>query len=93
MFRNQRDNRLYADSFVSKPTGGLITAMIEVNYGVFCIDGRWTIVSEGLRFGSYDSAAEAEQMARHIADQTAGLPVQLYLQNDAGEVRREQYAG
>ena len=67
--------------------------MIEVHHRVFCIDGRWTIISEGLRFGSYDSAAEAEQVAKHIADQAAGLPVWLYLQNDAGEVRREQYAG
>ena len=68
-------------------------AMIEVHYGVVRIDGRWIIISEGLRFGSYDTAAEAEQMARHIADQAAGLPVQLHLQNDAGEVRREQHVG
>ncbi len=67
--------------------------MIEVHYGVVCIGGRWTIISEGLRFGSYDTAAEAEQIARHIANQAAGLPVQLHLQNDAGEVHREQHTG
>ena len=67
--------------------------MVEVHYGVVRIDGLWTIISEGLRFGSYDSAVEAERMARHMADQAAGLPVQLHLQNDAGEVRREQHVG
>ena len=67
--------------------------MIEVHYGVVRIDGRWTIISEGLRFGSYDKAAEVEQIAQHIADRAAGLPVQLHLQNDAGEVRQDQHAG
>ena len=64
-----------------------------MHYGVVSIDGRWTIISEGLRLGSYDTAAEAEQIARHIADRAAGLPVQLHLQNDACEVRQDQHAG
>ncbi len=67
------------------------TAMFSVQYGVVRIDGRWTIISEGLRFGAYDTSAEAEQVARLMADQAAGAPVQLHLQDEAGELRREDY--
>jgi hypothetical protein len=65
--------------------------MIEVHYGVVQIGGRWTIISEGLRFGSYATAAEAEYTARNMA-KLAGLPVQLHLQDEAGQLRREEQA-
>jgi hypothetical protein len=66
--------------------------MINVQYGVVRIDGRWTIISEGLRFGSYDTGAEAEQVARLMADQAAGVPVLLHLQDETGELHRERHA-
>ena len=66
--------------------------MIEVHYGVVQIDGRWTVIGEGLRLGSYDTPAEAEEVASRMAAQAAGLPVQLHLQNEAGELRREERA-
>ena len=64
--------------------------MMSVQYGVVRIDGRWTVISQGLRYGSYETGAEAEQVARLMADQAA-LPVELHLQNEAGELRREQH--
>ena len=63
--------------------------MIEVQYGVVRIKDRWTVISQGLRFGSYDSEAQAEQVARRMADQAAGLPVQLHIQDELGALRRE----
>ncbi len=65
--------------------------MIKVQYGVVRIDGRWTVISEGLRFGSYDTSAEAEQVARLMADQAPVTPVQIHLQNEAGELHREDH--
>ena len=65
--------------------------MISVQYGVVRIDGRWMVISEGLRFGSYDTAAEAEHVARLMADQAPVLPVHLHLQDEAGELHHEQY--
>lgn len=67
--------------------------MIEVHYGIVRIEGRWSIIGEGLRFGSFQTRAEAETVARRMADQAAGLPVQLHLQDDAGELRRERHVG
>jgi hypothetical protein len=66
-------------------------AMISVQYGVVRIDGRWIVISEGLRFGSYDTSAEAEQVARLMADQAPGVPVQIHLQNEMGELHREEH--
>jgi hypothetical protein len=67
--------------------------MIEIHYGVVQIDGEWLVISEGLRSGPYSSEAEAEKVARRMAAQAAGLDVQLHLQNEAGELRREQQGG
>ena len=66
--------------------------MLSVQYGVVRIDGRWTIISEGLRFGAYATSAEAEHVARLMADQAPGLPVDLHIQNEAGELHRERHA-
>ena len=67
--------------------------MIEVRYGVVQLAGRWTIIGEGLRFGSYDTETEAEEVVRRMADQAAGLTVQLHLQRENGELRREDHSG
>jgi hypothetical protein len=65
--------------------------MIEVQYGVVQIDGHWTVISQGLRFGAYDTAAEAEEVARRMAEQ-AGMPVDIHLQDETGELHRERVA-
>jgi hypothetical protein len=62
--------------------------MLDLNYGVVEIAGRWTIIGQGLRFGSFDTAAEAESVARRLAEQAAGLPVQLHVQDAWGELIR-----
>ncbi len=60
--------------------------MLDLNYGVVEIAGRWTIIGQGLRFGSFATAAEAEAVARKMAEQAAGLPVQLHVQDAWGEL-------
>ena len=67
--------------------------MIEVHYGVVQIDGQWMVISDGLRSGPYDSQEAAEQVARRMAEQAAGLEVQLHLQDEAGELHQESQAG
>ncbi len=67
--------------------------MIQVQYGVIRIEDHWTVISQGLRFGRYDTEAEAEQVARRMAEQAAGLPVQLHIQDERGELRRETHPG
>ena len=64
--------------------------MLGIHYGVVQIRGEWMVIAEGLRLGPYPTEAEAEQVVRRMADESAGLNVQLHLQNDAGELRREQ---
>jgi hypothetical protein len=66
---------------------------MEIHYGVVQIDGRWMVISEGLRSGPYDSQDEAEQTARRMADQAAGLDVQLHLQDETGELHQEAQVG
>ena len=63
-----------------------------MQYGVVRLAGRWTIISEGLRFGSYATENEAEEVVRRMADQAAGLKVQLHLQRENGELRREEHS-
>ena len=63
--------------------------MIEVHYGVVQIEDRWTIISEGLRLGSYDTKADAEDVVRRMVDQAAVLPVQLHLQDEDGSFHRD----
>jgi hypothetical protein len=63
--------------------------MIEINYGVVRIDGQWMVISVGLRLGPYPTEAQAEEVARRMADQAAGLNVALHLQDEVGQLRRE----
>jgi hypothetical protein len=64
--------------------------MMNVQYGVVRIDGHWTVISQGLRYGAFDTSAEAEEVARSMADQAA-VPVQLHLQDESGQLRREDH--
>jgi len=61
--------------------------MADVNYGVVQQNGAWTIIGAGLRFGRYKTRRSAEQAVRRLASKSAGLPVQLHLQDDAGELK------
>jgi len=67
--------------------------MIEIAYGVVRIDGHWMVISHGLRIGPYASRAEAEGVARRMADQAGDLEVQLHLQDETGELHQERQGG
>ena len=67
--------------------------MIEVHYGVVQIEDQWMVISEGLRWGPFDTRAEAEHLAHRMADQAAGLDVQIHLQDETGELHRETHPG
>ena len=61
--------------------------MAQVHYGVVQQDGAWTIIGKGLRFGSYQTRSSAERAARRLAAKSAGLPVQLHVQDETGELK------
>ena len=63
--------------------------MIEINYGVVQIEGGWMVISDGLRLGPYLTELEAEEVARRMADQAAGLEVHFHLQDEEGLLHRE----
>jgi len=67
--------------------------MPGIHYGVVLIENEWMIISEGLRSGPYPSEADAENTARRMADQAAGLEVQLHIQDKTGRLRLEQQGG
>ena len=60
---------------------------MEVHYGVVQQDGAWTIIGAGLRFGAYKTRKGAESAARRLAVKSAGLPVQLHVQDETGELQ------
>ncbi len=59
----------------------------EVNYGVVLRNGTWTIIGAGLNFGAYKTRVIAERAARRLASLSGGLPVQLHVQDESGELR------
>ena len=59
----------------------------EVHYGVVYQNGAWVIVGENLNFGSYRTRAAAERGARRLASKSAGLPVELHVQDETGELQ------
>jgi hypothetical protein len=63
---------------------------MEVHYGVVQQNGVWTIIGAGLRFGSYKTRMGAERAAMRLAMNSAGLPVQLHVQDETGELRAPQ---
>ncbi len=67
--------------------------MPGIHYGVVQIDGAWMVISQGLRTGPYPSEAEAEQIARRMADQAAGLEVQLHIQDETGQLHLDRHGG
>jgi hypothetical protein len=62
---------------------------MEIHYGVVQIEEQWMIISDGLRSGPYETQDIAERIARRMAEQAAGLEVQLHLQAESGELRHE----
>ena len=60
--------------------------MADVHYGVVQQDGAWTIIGDSLHFGSYRTRWSAVRAARRLARKSGGLPVQLHVQTEAGEL-------
>jgi hypothetical protein len=58
--------------------------MSVVHYGVVQQNGRWTIIGDNLRFGSYALRSSAVRAARRLAAKSGGLPVQLHMQDETG---------
>ena len=58
--------------------------MSVVHYGVVQQNGRWTIIGDNLRFGSYAHRSNAIRAARRLAAKSGGLPVQLHMQDETG---------
>ncbi len=61
--------------------------MAEVHYGVVQQNGAWTIIGDSLHFGHYKTRAGAERAARRLSAKSSGLPVQLHVQDDLGELQ------
>ena len=64
--------------------------MIEVHYGVVRIEGAWRVISQGLRLGRFETREQALRVMDRMAAQVAGLPVDLHLQDETGELRHER---
>jgi hypothetical protein len=61
--------------------------MEDVHYGVVQQNGAWRIIGDGLRFGAYKTRMDAVRAARRLAEKSCGLPVQLHVQDETGELR------
>ena len=61
--------------------------MLDIRYGVVFQNGAWVIIGEGLRFGAYSTRSEAVTAAQRLAMVSAGLPVELHLQDETGQLR------
>lgn len=60
--------------------------MADIHYGVIQRDGAWSIIGDNLQFGSYRTRWGAERAARRLASKSGGLPVQLHVQDETGEL-------
>ena len=60
--------------------------MSDVHYGVIQQNGRWIIVGDNLRFGSYARRSSAVRAARRLAQISSGLPVHLHVQDEDGKL-------
>ncbi len=60
---------------------------MDVHLGVVRQNGTWTIIGKGLRYGAYATRSGAESAARRLAVKSSGLPVQLHVQDESGELR------
>lgn len=62
--------------------------MLDLHYGVVEIQGRWTIIGDGLRFGAFETSEQAQDVARRLADLVVELPVHIHVQDGFGQLRR-----
>ena len=60
--------------------------MSEVHYGVVHQAGRWRIIGDNLRFGSYARRDLAVEAARRLAEKTVAGEIQLHVQQESGEL-------
>ena len=61
--------------------------MLDIRYGVVFQNGAWVIIGPGLRFGAYSDRAVAVAAAQRLARESSGLPVELHLQDETGELK------
>jgi hypothetical protein len=61
--------------------------MATIQYGVVGQFGKWTIIGDGLKYGSYLTSAEAVRAATQLALNSGGLPVLLHVQDETGELK------
>ena len=68
--------------------------MNPVHYAAMLFDGRWKIVSKGLRWGDYPTLDAALDAARRMAKEShgLGLDIQLYVHEDTGLLHRVEVA-
>jgi hypothetical protein len=59
--------------------------MAEVHYGVVQQDGRWRILGENLRFGSYARQSAAVKAARRLAERSVPTGI-LHIQDETGQL-------
>ena len=64
--------------------------MAELHYGVVQQNGRWIIIGQNLRYGSYKHRSSAVRAARRLARQTIGRPVTIHVQDESGAILRPQ---
>jgi hypothetical protein len=62
----------------------------EIHYGVVQQGGRWIIIGQNLRYGSYKHRSSAVRALRRLARQTVGRPVTLHIQDEGGPILRPQ---
>jgi|HubBroStandDraft_5_1064220.scaffolds.fasta_scaffold1993147_1 hypothetical protein len=62
--------------------------MSIIQYGVVGQGGRWSIIGDGLKYGSYPTSAKAERAATRLALNSGGLPVLLHVQDETGELKQ-----
>jgi hypothetical protein len=60
--------------------------MTQVHYGVVKQDDGWTIIGDNLRVGGYARRSSAVVAAKRLAAKSGGLPVQLHIQDETGEL-------
>ena len=65
--------------------------MTEVHYGVVRTSQGWSLIGDALRV-PYSTRGAAERAARRLAEQSTGIgiPVQMHMQDEDGQLRRPQ---
>jgi hypothetical protein len=60
--------------------------MTQVNYGVVKQEDGWAIIGDNLKVTGYARRSTAILAARRLAAKSGGLPVQLHIQDETGEL-------